>query len=149
MANSINIKFSRIRVTVNHSSATDLAREEGVRRVTQYCRKTMNQAIINCPVDTGNLRAHHRQRISPGQRKVTGTVYNDANYASLVHDGSSPHTISGRNASRTRRGVKTLRFTIGGQVIYRRSVRHPGSRGRPWLRDAARKVAASEGFIWT
>jgi hypothetical protein len=148
------IKLTKVKIKVDRPAATGVARTEGVRRVTTYCRKAQNQAIIDCPVDTGNLRGHHRMRIREMSTKVVGEVYNDAEYATAVHDGSAPHVIVGRRMRRpTRkrryRGVKTLRFTVGSVVIYRRRVNHPGSRGRPWLREAGRKVAQSEGFLWS
>lgn len=149
----ITIRLTKIKVTVDRTEATSVARDDAVRRVTTYCRKTQNQAIIDCPVDTGNLRGHHRMRVKPMATKVTGEVYNDAQYAAAVHDGSRPHVIMGRRArrptrKRRQRGPKTLRFVVGGMVLYRRRVNHPGSRGRPWLRDAAMKVAEAEGFVW-
>jgi len=154
MADMIMINLTKIKVQVDRPAAASVARDEGVRRVTTFCRKAQNQAIIDCPVDTGNLRGHHRIRIRTMAAKVVGEVYNDAQYATTVHDGSRPHVITGRRMrkptkKRKYRGVKTLRFEIGGMVIYRRRVNHPGSKGRPWLRDAGRKVAESEGFVWS
>jgi hypothetical protein len=147
------IKLKLGKIKVDRPEAVALAKVHGVRRVRDYCRKTMNQAIIDCPVDTGNLRAHHRMRVKETSLEVRGEVYNDANYAALVHDGSKAHIIRGRRMRRPTKkrkykGVKTLRFTVGGQVVFRRLVHHPGSKGRPWLRDAAKKVASSEGFLW-
>lgn len=154
MADLFVIKFTKVTITVDRPAATRVARDEGVRRVTTFCRRTQNQSIIDCPVDTGNLRGHHRMRVKTMATKVVGEVYNDAEYAAAVHDGSKPHVIVGRRMrkptrKRKYRGVKTLRFTIGGMVIYRRRVNHPGSKGRPWLREAAKKIAQSEGFDWS
>jgi hypothetical protein len=150
----IKIILKDIKITVDRGAATRVARIEAIRRINDYCRKTLNQAIVDCPVDTGNLRAHHRMKVRASSTRVVGQVYNDANYAAAVHDGSAPHTIRGRRMRKMtkgskRRGPKALRFVINGEVVFRRSVRHPGSSGKPWLRDAARKTAASEGFLWT
>lgn len=150
----ITIRLRKPKIIIDKAAAAAVAREDAVRRITTFCRKTQNQAIIDCPVDTGNLRGHHRMRVKQAARTVQGEVYNDAKYAAAVHNGSKPHVIAGRRVRRpTRkrksRGPKTLKFTVGGKVIYRRRVNHPGSKGRPWLRDAAKKVAEAEGFLWT
>lgn len=153
MADALVIKFTKITVKVERPAATRVALEDSVRRVRTFVRKVQNQATIDCPVDTGNLRAHHRMRMRQTATTATGEVYNDANYALAVHEGSGPHVIAGRRMRRPTkkrkyRGKKTLRFVVGGVVIYRRRVMHPGSRGRPWLRNAGRKVAGTEGFSW-
>lgn len=98
----------------------------------------MNQATIDCPVDTGNLRSHHIMRVKELGTQVRGSVINNAKYAAVVHDGSPPHTIRARRR-------KALRFTVGGETIFARSVRHPGAAPRPWLFKALR-VAASNGW---
>jgi hypothetical protein len=154
MADMFVIKLTKIKIEVDRGDATEVARVEGVRRITNFCRKAQNQAIIDCPVDTGNLRGHHRMRTKTMTTKVVGEVYNDANYAASVHDGSGPHVIRGRRMRRPTRkrkykGVKTLRFVVGGTVVYRRRVNHPGGRPRPWLREAGKKVAEREGFQWS
>lgn len=150
----IVLRLTKVRVRVDVPAARGVAKAEGVRRIITYCRKAQNQAIIDCPVDTGNLRGHHRMRFREYTTRAVGEVYNDAKYAMAVHNGSAAHVIVGRRMrkptkKRKYRGVKTLRFSVGGMVIYRRRVRHPGSKGRPWLREAGKKVARTEGFVWS
>ena len=76
------------------------------------------------------------------QTQVNGRVYNDANYAAAVHDGTRAYIIRARRK-------KALRFEIDGTVIFRKSVKHPATKGRPWLRDAAERVAQREGWEFT
>lgn len=47
-------------------------------------------------------------------------------YTMIEHDGSAPHVIRARRR-------KALRFTLNGQVVFRRSVRHPGTTGTLYL----------------
>lgn len=51
------------------------------------------------------------------------------NYAMLHHDPTRPHEIRAR-----RRQV--LRFVVGGRVVFRRRVWHPGTRGTQFLTKA-------------
>ena len=136
---TIRVYTKRVKGTVDRDGARTSARQVGRKEATSITRKIMNQATIDCPVDTGNLRSHHRMAVRELKTMVKGEVVNDAKYAAAVHDGSPPHTIRARRK-------QALRFTVGGETIIVRSVRHPGAKGRPWLRDAAEKVATSNGW---
>lgn len=50
-------------------------------------------------------------------------------YMGAHHEGSPPHEIRPRRR-------KTLRFVIGGQVVFRSRVMHPGTKANPFLTDA-------------
>lgn len=56
------------------------------------------------------------------------------NYTMYEHDGTPPHII------RARRG-KTLRFVYNGEIVFRKQVRHPGTRGSHFLYPAALMAA--------
>jgi hypothetical protein len=109
---------------------------EDVRRVT---RRTLNRSAILCPVRTGRLRASGRMKFRVGARGPTGIVEYPVSYAAAVHDGSGPHVIRARKK-------KALKFEYNGRTVIVKSVNHPGSPGRPFLRQAAEEVASAEGF---
>jgi len=50
-------------------------------------------------------------------------------YLGWHHDGTPPHVIRARRR-------RALRFTVGGRVVFARSVRHPGSAGSRFLTRA-------------
>ncbi|WP_448497847.1 hypothetical protein [Mycobacterium syngnathidarum] len=102
-------------------------------------RRTANQARADVPVRTGNLgRTIGEGPIHfTGPRTVAGSVHAKADYALYVHEGSRPHLIRPRKA-------QALRFQIGGRTVFARLVRHPGTKARPFLRNAAARVAANE-----
>jgi len=54
-------------------------------------------------------------------------------YAYYHHEGTMPHIIRGRRINSRRR--RTLRFTRGGVVVFRRAVMHPGTRPNRYLSD--------------
>lgn len=74
---------------------------------------------------TGNLRRAVFSKLVDEQNAVVG-VGKEAPYARFVNDGTRPHTITAVNA-------RALRFTIGGQVFFRKSVNHPGIRAREFM----------------
>lgn len=139
MSGVIRIYTKRIRGTVDREAANAVAARVGLIEVTDLCRKTMNQATIDAPVDTGFLRGQHGMSVTVSKTRVKGMVVNRAKYAAAVHDGSGPHIIRARRK-------KALRFEIGGEVVFARAVRHPGTPGRPWLMDAAERTALRAGF---
>lgn len=86
---------------------------------------------------TGNLRA----RMETTGRKVDhrgleARVGAPVKYALVHHQGSRPHVIKPRKAG------GTLRFVIGGRVIFAKRVNHPGTRPNHyltrWLRETVR-----------
>jgi hypothetical protein len=96
--------------------------------------------VLTCPVDTGRLRSGHREEVGVRAGRVYGLVTNDVEYAELVHEGTGPYTI------RPRRPGGVLRFETDGQVVFARSVQHPGTKGQPWLREAMEHEAALSGL---
>lgn len=50
-------------------------------------------------------------------------------YAEFVHEGTRAHVIRPRRRS-------MLRFVSGGSFVFARSVQHPGTSPRPFIRDA-------------
>ncbi len=62
-------------------------------------------------------------------------------YAAHVEWGTRPHIIRARNA-------RMLRFTMGGRDVFRRSVRHPGTRPYRFMQNALNaKVSRAEELI--
>lgn len=127
------------RLDLNEREFNDQTREIGRRRMTSLQRRIANQARADVPVKTGNLgRTIGEGAIRfTGPRTVSGSVHASARYAAAVHEGSRPHLIRPRNA-------QALRFNIGGRTVFARLVRHPGTKARPFLRNAAMRIAARE-----
>lgn len=67
------------------------------------------------------------------------TISFNTDYAEYVNDGTRPHIIRPRRA-------QALRFVVGGQIVFARVVRHPGTRANPFLDRALREVAAPRGY---
>ena len=126
------------RITIDDRALESVSGEFIRRKHRSLTRLIANQARADTPVKTGNLGrtiAEIPQQYTP--YRVTGGVEATADYAAAVHEGSRPHTIRPRNA-------KSLRFVWHGRVVYRKSVWHPGTKARPFLRNAARRIVAND-----
>ncbi len=123
--------FGKWKVRIAKGKAVAAAQPGTRRLVIDASRKVLNSAIRQTPVDTGLLRAANQLRVTEPGLKVRGEVFNNTKYALAVHDGTGPHVIKARKK-------KALKFTVGGRTVYATSVRHPGTRPRPFLSDALR-----------
>ncbi|WP_043599600.1 HK97 gp10 family phage protein [Nocardia otitidiscaviarum] len=113
--------------------AAQLTGPQGIllRVVARMSRRIQSSASQRAPVDTGNLRRMIREDpITVSGTHVYGGVTSHAKYSRFVHDGTSPHIIRPRHK-------KALRFTMEGRPVIVRQVRHPGTRARPFLLNAA------------
>lgn len=120
-------------------------RAEGLGVATRLITQVMyeihfraQQLTLHGPYTTGNLAAslYRRGPFVTGTR-VTGRVGSPLRYAQIVHDGARRHTI------RPARG-KYMKFYWRrvGQVVYARSVNHPGQPGKQFLVTPLIAVAA-------
>jgi hypothetical protein len=116
-----------------------LLQDDAGRAVVRFTMKVLNRARVLTPVDTGNLRASHQFKIKSGSNKITGEVYTKVKYALPVHEGRRAIVIRPKNK-------QALAFRWHGQPMVRKWVHQPARRGKPWLRDALREVATSEGW---
>ena len=115
-----------------------------IRRVhNSLTRQIANSARHRVPVLTGHLGKSIAEDAQtwPSPMHVKGGVTAHAKYARYVHDGTRPHIIRPKNPG----GV--LRFTMNGHVVFARSVNHPGTRARPFLRNAGIAVAHSDARV--
>lgn len=133
--------MARIRITLDKAGLREDATRFALPQVRRVTRRILNRSAILCPVDTGRLRASGRMKVAVGARGPRGQVEYPVNYAAAVHDGSGPHIIRARKK-------KALAFEYQGRTVIVKSVRHPGSRGRPFLADAAQEISTEEGLTF-
>lgn len=128
-----------VRVDLFQPVIKSVLQDDAGRAVVRFTLKVLNRSRVLTPVNTGNLRASHQFKIKNGANKITGEVFTKVKYALPVHEGRRAITI--RPTSK-----QALAFRWHGQPMVRKWVHQPARRGRPWLRDALREVAASEGW---
>lgn len=69
-------------------------------------------------------KQNHLTRRGPAVDVVAGE--RGMAYTGYEHDGTAPHVIAARRR-------KALRFVVGGRVVFRSKVRHPGTKGSNFL----------------
>lgn len=90
------------------------------------------------PVKTSRMRDQTTARAEG--RTVTATV--DTDYAHIVAFGAGPHVIEARPGG-------ALAFpNQAGEIIYRRSVNHPGTPPNPWWTEAIERLPQASQRIW-
>lgn len=92
------------------------------------------------PVDTGRLRSSIRNRVDSSGDTV-GRISTNVEYAPFVELGTRPHVIRARNA-------QALKFRWHGRTIYVKSVHHPGTAAKSFLRRALREVSRARGWVY-
>lgn len=128
-----------IRIVLDKAGLRRDANELAMKKVRSTTRRILNRSTILCPVDRGRLRASGRMKVKEAARGPQGIVEYPVKYAAAVHDGTGPHIIRARKK-------KALAFEWMGRKVIVKSVRHPGTDGRPFLTTAAKEVAAGEGM---
>lgn len=126
------------RITIDEAALERESGEHLRRKHRSLTRRIANQARADVPVRTGNLGrtiGELPQTYTPFH--VDGGVEATADYAAPVHEGSRPHVIRARRA-------EFLHFWWHGREVFRKSVWHPGVRARPFLRNAGRRVVATD-----
>lgn len=130
---------TQVKVDLYNQVIRGVLHDLGGKTVTKTTLKVLNRAKVLTPVDTGNLRASHQFKITQSANAVKGEVFTKVKYALPLHEGRKALIIRPKNK-------QALAFHWHGQQFVRKWVSQPARRGRPWLRDALREVAASEGY---
>jgi len=128
-----------VRVDLFQPVIKGILQDDAGRAVVRFTLKVLNRARVLTPVDTGNLRASHQFKIKNGATKITGEVFTKVKYALPVHEGRRAIVIRPKSK-------QALAFRWHGQPMVRKWVHQPARQGKPWLRDALREVATSEGW---
>lgn len=106
-----------------------------MRAMRRFGRRVEADAKMRAPVDTGRLRQSIGHDIAVSGSRIRMTVFADVGYARFVHEGTGPHVIRPKHA-------QALRFQSNGKTIFASVVHHPGTRPRPFLRNAVREQIA-------
>jgi hypothetical protein len=94
--------------------------------LVQSANHILAEMEVRVPVRTGNLRNSLHITVE-ANRVIIGPDIQQAPYAGYVETGTGPHDI------RPRKPGGTLVFTVGGQKVFAKRVRHPGTRAQPYV----------------
>jgi HK97 gp10 family phage protein len=88
--------------------------------------------VKNAPYKTGKLRQNIYARTS-GLKGTVGPDLTTTKYALFVHEGTRPYMIYPRKAS-------VLAFRVGSKMVFAKSVRHPGIKANPFVKNTVLEV---------
>lgn len=88
--------------------------------------RIQNELILAAPVDTGRLR--NSIRVTSNGNTLTISM---VDYAYFVEFGTPPHTIKPKDK-------QALKFKAGGENVFAKVVKHPGTRPNPFIRNTIR-----------
>jgi hypothetical protein len=122
--------------------------EAGLHRLEAAANKRVRMALqMGAELIVNHAKRNHEYRDRTGRltqsiraEQVEGTLAEGfvvglsagglrVEYAGHIEFGTRPHVIRARKA-------KALRFTVGGQDVFRRQVRHPGTRAYRFMQNA-------------
>ncbi len=104
-----------------NKEATSKAAHEAGQDAVNYVRKEPHFTPR-----TGNLQARTDYKLIRTSTQRIVKVRNAAPYAAAIDKGSRPHIIAARRA-------QALRFEVGGRILFRKWVRHPGTKPTHFL----------------
>jgi hypothetical protein len=120
-----------VSVTVDPGVIARMLRRRGgvaERRLRARTRRVADIAAAEAP---GSMGSYVDWRVEEGPRGLQGVITCDHHAVHYVLQGTRPHLIRARRA-------RFLRFEVGGQVMFRKVVHHPGTRANPFLQRALR-----------
>lgn len=95
--------------------------------VETQAKRNVSGSMVN--VRSGNLRSSIHSTTQVRGTKLVGTISADAAYALAVHNGTAAHDIVPVNG-------RVLAWEAPSGTAFATIVRHPGTKGKPFLTDA-------------
>jgi hypothetical protein len=130
------------KVTIDETRLSAAFLDQGGAFLRNLTRRIETGARTEAPKRSGRLAASTSADDvqAEGPWLLRSGVTSHAAYALFVHEPTRPHVILPRRSS-------VLRFTVKGRTIFARRVRHPGTKGQPFLRDAAHQAIATDPHV--
>jgi hypothetical protein len=120
-----------VEVRVDQGVILRMLRARGGVAHRRLSTKTERVAGIASREAPGSMGRYVDWYVQEGPRGLQGVVTCDHPKVRLVLDGTRPHLIRPRRA-------RALRFTVGGDVVFAKLVRHPGTRANDFMGRALR-----------
>lgn len=120
-----------VEVRVDQGAILRMLRARGGVAHRRLSAKTSRVAGIASREAPGSMGRYIDWDVREGPRGLQGVVTCSHPAAHYVLGGTRPHLIRPRRA-------RALRFTVGGDVVFAKLVRHPGNRANNFLGRALR-----------
>jgi hypothetical protein len=120
-----------VEVRVDQGVILRMLRARGGVAHRRLSAKTERVADIAAREAPGSMGRYVDWYVQEGPSGLQGVVTCDHPKVRLILDGTRPHLIRPRRA-------RALRFTVGGDVVFAKLVRHPGTRANNFMSRALR-----------
>lgn len=127
-----------VTVTLDQRVLDRILRRRGgpaYRRLDVRTRRVAEIAAAEAP---GRMGAFVGSEVRAGPTGLSGVIWCDHHAVHLVLRGTRPHPIRPRRKKGKNGRPAMLRFEVGGEVLFRREVFHPGTRPNPFLQRGLR-----------
>lgn len=105
-----------------------LSPSERAAMITEATELAYKIGQSEVPVDKGDLKKDMQRRVETAQER--GVVFHESKVANYINDGTKAHIIRAKKA-------KALAFMAGGRMVFRKMVRHPGTKANPYFQRTA------------
>lgn len=106
---------------------------EGI--VDDYSFRALREMQVRAPVRTGALQFGIWRQMIVSADRIFARIFSTAPYTMAVEKGTRPHSIVAKDA-------KALRFYVGGKAVFVKSVQHPGTKGKFFIRASIEAAKA-------
>lgn len=120
-----------VEVRIDQGALSRLLRRRGGRAHRKLAERTERVARIAEGEAPGTMGDFITWKIEEGRGGLQGVIVCDHHAVLFVLNGTRPHLIRPRRK-------KALRFEVGGEVVFAKLVRHPGTRPNDFLGRALR-----------
>jgi hypothetical protein len=120
-----------VEVRIDQGALARLLRARGGLARRKLEQRTERVARIAAAEAPGSMGEYITTDVQEGPRGLQGVIVCNHPKVRLVLDGTRPHLIRPRRA-------KALRFEVGGDVVFTKLVRHPGTRPNNFMARALR-----------
>ena len=119
-----------VKVTFSGLKIEELKLESTIKQLIQnlaeYAERTMRS---EAPERTGRLKSSIKRKV----KGYSAEIGPETPYSIFVELGTRPHVITPVYAH-------TLRFEVGGEMVFTKIVHHPGTKPNPFVRRTADKT---------
>lgn len=126
-------------VRLDASQVLAIAASRVSPHVAETTRMALNRMRVTAPKRTGRMANSLKMTMRARRTFVVGTITASPRYTHFVERGTRPHVIKARKK-------RALKFHGRGGIVIVRSVKHPGTKPRPFMFRSLVDVAVPRGY---
>lgn len=129
----------KVTVRLDRSAVLSIAASRVSPHVAETTRMALNRMRVTAPKRTGRMANSLRMTMRATRTAVIGTITASPKYTHFVERGTRPHVIRARRK-------RALKFHGRNGLVIVKSVKHPGTKPRPFMFRSLVEVAVPRGY---